>query len=87
MGDGRKGSVAAFRDAGADCVFVPGLREAATRALEIKPLLADAQYALGLVQLREHDFTRGWEGYERRFETTSRVATVAAPRMKFTLSP
>ncbi len=55
-------------------------REAATRALEIKPLLADARYALGLVQLREHDFTRGWEGYERRFETTPPVARIAAPR-------
>jgi tetratricopeptide (TPR) repeat protein len=55
-------------------------RADATRALAIRPLLADAQYALGLVQLREHDFENGWDGYERRFETAPPAATLPAPR-------
>ena len=59
---------------------VADARQAATRALEIRPLLSDAQYILGLVQLREHDFANGWEGYERRFETVPPVASVVPPR-------
>jgi hypothetical protein len=56
-------------------------RAAALRALEIRPLLAEAQYVLGLVQLREQDFEHGWEGYERRFETDPPVARLAPPRL------
>ena len=55
-------------------------RRAAARALDIRPESAEARYALGLVELREFDFERGWDGYERRFDTNPPVATVAAPR-------
>jgi tetratricopeptide (TPR) repeat protein len=57
-------------------------RSIALRALEIRPLLAEAQYALGLVQLREQDFEHGWEGYERRFETEPPVASLSSPRLR-----
>jgi hypothetical protein len=49
-------------------------------ALRLKPDFADAQYALGLIALFEHDFARGWAGYERRFETNPPVAQVQPPR-------
>jgi tetratricopeptide (TPR) repeat protein len=39
------------------------------RALLQRPGWADAEYGLGQVALRRHDFARGWEGYERRFDT------------------
>ena len=54
-------------------------RRAATTALEIRPVLAEAQYALGLIQLREHDFEHGWDGYERRFETDPPIASLLPP--------
>jgi tetratricopeptide (TPR) repeat protein len=52
------------------------------RALEIRPDLADAQYALGLIALFEHDFARGWDAYEARFDTDPPVASLAAPRLR-----
>jgi len=39
------------------------------RALGARAGWADAEYGLGQVALRRHDFATGWRGYERRFET------------------
>ncbi|HET9651310.1 MAG TPA: tetratricopeptide repeat protein [Usitatibacter sp.] len=39
------------------------------RALGVRHGWADAEYGLGQVALRRHEFAVGWDGYERRFET------------------
>jgi tetratricopeptide (TPR) repeat protein len=54
-------------------------RRANLRALEARPGYAEARYALSLLDLREHDFERGWDGYESRFETTPPAAVIAPP--------
>ena len=51
------------------------------RALQARPDLADAHYGLGVISLFEHDFARGWAGYERRFDTTPPVAAVSSPHL------
>ena len=49
------------------------------RALEARPGYPEARYALSLLDLRAHDFERGWEGYESRFETSPPAAVIAPP--------
>ena len=59
-------------------------RELYARAARLRPGFADAAYGLGQVALREHRFAEGWEGYERRFETTPPLAQprgLALPRL------
>lgn len=54
------------------------------RAAAMRPGFADAAYGLGQIALREHRFAEGWEGYERRFETTPPLAaprSLALPRL------
>lgn len=57
----------------------PTARRFYERALRSRPGLADAQYGLGVIDLFEHDFARGWAGYERRFDTMPPAAAVAPP--------
>jgi len=54
-------------------------RELYARAAALEPGFADADYGLGQVALREHRFAQGWEGYERRFDTTPPLADMRAP--------
>lgn len=59
-------------------------RELYARSAQMRAGFADAAYGLGQVALREHRFAEGWEGYERRFETTPPLAEprdVALPRL------
>jgi len=49
-------------------------RELYARAAVLRPGFPDAAYGLGQIALREHRFAEGWEGYERRFETTPPLA-------------
>jgi tetratricopeptide (TPR) repeat protein len=54
------------------------------RAAAMKPGLADAEYGLAQVALREQRFAEGWDGYERRFDTHPPLATprpLAIPRL------
>jgi tetratricopeptide (TPR) repeat protein len=51
------------------------------RALDARPDLADARYSLGLIDLLEHDFEHGWDGYEHRFATDPPVAAIGPPRL------
>ena len=51
------------------------------RALDARADFADARYSLGLIALLEHDFERGWDGYEHRFETDPPVAAIGPPRL------
>lgn len=60
-------------------------RELYARAAALRPGFPDAAYGLGQVALREHRFAEGWEGYERRFETTPPLAEPRAlplPRLE-----
>lgn len=43
-------------------------RKWANKALELQPDFADARLNLGLLDLQVGDFTRGWEGYEARWD-------------------
>lgn len=55
------------------------------RALALRPGWADAEYGLGQVALRRHDFAAGWRGYDRRFETQppqSIARDFAIPRLR-----
>jgi Tfp pilus assembly protein PilF len=60
-------------------------RELYARAAALRPGFADAEYGLAQVALREHRFAPGWDGYERRFDTTPPLALAAAlplPRLE-----
>lgn len=55
-----------------------------SRAAAAQPGFVDPNFSLAQVALFEHDFARGWEGYELRFETSHPMATrrpFAAPRL------
>ena len=54
-------------------------RQAYERALALHPGLAEAEYGIGLLDLRDQRFASGWRGYERRFDTVPPQATRRAP--------